>query len=416
MPRKRTSRIYWRNGRAWGDFRDYADVLRPGERAQVPLIPPGERYATTDPDVAARLAASRVQELEARRRGRALLGIERDTTLAEFAALHLEEKAKAGRVEPKQLRLAQRHLEAAIEFLGADRALSSISVRDVREFLAHLSRRKGRGGEPLSPNTLRNYLFSLSNLFRRAASEGYIPPGANPVAALLEKPKMRRDEARWLEIPDAALLLEAARLARGEMVAGIPGAMLYPLIATFLLTGGRRAEVCGLLVEDVSFDRRTVAFRPNAFRRLKSRTSRRVVPLWPQLEEILREYVFGGSHPPGRLLFPHPGPGPERMLAKLGEAFDELAKRAGLEPGTVRPHGLRHTYCAARLQTLDHGAPVSVWTVARELGHSSTELVERIYGHLGDVRHRAEVVEYRVEHYGRELGDRLAALRAHAMW
>ena len=26
MPRKRRSRIYWRSGRAWGDFRDYADV------------------------------------------------------------------------------------------------------------------------------------------------------------------------------------------------------------------------------------------------------------------------------------------------------------------------------------------------------------------------------------------------------
>ena len=55
----------------------------------------------------------------------------------------------------------------------------------------------------------------------------------------------------------------------------------------------------------------------------------------------------------------------------------------------------RHTYCAARLQTLDRGAPVSTYTVARELGHSSEAMVRRVYAHLGQVRHRSEVVEYR---------------------
>ncbi len=31
----------------------------------------------------------------------------------------------------------------------------------------------------------------------------------------------------------------------------------------------------------------------------------------------------------------------------------------------------------------------------RELGHSSIGLIEKTYGHLLNVRHRAEVVEYR---------------------
>jgi len=77
----------------------------------------------------------------------------------------------------------------------------------------------------------------------------------------------------------------------------------YPLIATFLLTGGRRAEVLGLEIEDVSFDRKTVTSRPNAWRRLKTTTSFRSIPLHPQLEQILRPYVFG-ERPPSRLLFP----------------------------------------------------------------------------------------------------------------
>ncbi len=39
-----------------------------------------------------------------------------------------------------------------------------------------------------------------------------------------------------------------------------------------------------------------------------------------------------------------------------------------------------------------------------------TSLVERVYGHLGSVRHRSEVVEYRVENHRNTLGERLAAL------
>jgi integrase len=84
--------------------------------------------------------------------------------------------------------------------------------------------------------------------------------------------------------------------------------------------------------------------------------------------------------------------------------------RAGWQAGDIRSRALRHTYCASRLQTLDAGAPVSLFTVAREMGHGGDSLVRRIYGHLGDVRHRAEAVEYRVEQHAAALGDRLAAL------
>lgn len=72
----------------------------------------------------------------------------------------------------------------------------------------------------------------------------------------------------------------------------------------------------------------------------------------------------------------------------------------------------RHSYCAARLQTLDRGAPVSEWTVGRELGHGGHTLVRRVYGHLGQIRHRAEVVEYRPEAFRVELAERLTALQS----
>jgi hypothetical protein len=53
---------------------------------------------------------------------------------------------------------------------------------------------------------------------------------------------------------------------------------------------------------------------------------------------------------------------------------------------------------------------VSLYTVSRELGHGSEEMVRRVYSHLGDVRHRSEVVEYRIEQHLDRLGDRLERL------
>lgn len=57
------------------------------------------------------------------------------------------------------------------------------------------------------------------------------------------------------------------------------------------------------------------------------------------------------------------------------------------------------------------GAPVSAFPVARELGHGGEAMVRKVYGHLGQVRHRTDVVEYRVEQHLAKLEARLTALR-----
>ena len=100
------------------------------------------------------------------------------------------------------------------------------------------------------------------------------------------------------------------------------------------------------------------------------------------------------------------------MIRDLRKAVNAIATRAGWQAGEITTKQFRHTYATARLQTLDRGAPVAPWTVARELGHSATAMVERTYGHMGQVRHRAEGVAYQVEDFRDALGDRLGALKA----
>lgn len=85
-----------------------------------------------------------------------------------------------------------------------------------------------------------------------------------------------------------------------------------------------------LVRDDVSFDRRIVAFRPNHWRRLKTEHSTRLVPLWPQLEAILRKYVFDVRVLlPATLLFPSFETGAEAMITDLRRLLDRIAKRAG---------------------------------------------------------------------------------------
>lgn len=439
MSKEPKQRIYVRQRsgtpRYYGDFRDYSDVGG-GREA---LIPDGEHRATSDPSIAETLAGRRLDELKEARATRVVTGVRRQEALESFGSFHLKRKAKAG-VSEKWLVAVEKQLKRAVAFFGKDRELTSIRPSDVRQWIDQLRETpNGRGvmcpecrtrGEieeskpvatcpecdegwrvgTLSEKTVRDHINSLSNLYRRAQSEEVVQPGYNPVAALIEKPSPSGNgDAEWLEHHEAALLLESARTYEPDSDAGGHD-FIYPLVATFLLTGGRKSEVLGLEVSDVSFDRKTVRFRPNEHRGLKTDSSNRSVPLWPQLEEILREHVFGGEAPRAGLLFPSPRT--DGMLTNVRKQLDSIGEQAGFEKGEIRTKMFRHTYCATRLQTLDHGHPVSPYTVSRELGHSSTTMVERVYSHLGEIRHRAEEVEYRVEDHEDELEDQLRTLRA----
>jgi hypothetical protein len=52
------------------------------------------------------------------------------------------------------------------------------------------------------------------------------------------------------------------------------------------------------------------------------------------------------------------------MIHKLDKPLDAVTEKVGWKAGEIRSKMFRHTYCAARLQTLDNGAPVSPYTVA----------------------------------------------------
>ena len=175
MPRKRATRIYWKRGRAYGDFRD----LGGGQEA---LRAPGEAYATTDADIAAELATQRVRELESKSRGRVILGTEGGMGLEEFAARHLLQKAELGEASPGWLAASEHFLKRAVDYFGAGRDLTTITPANLKDWMTYLGTvDSGRGGR-LSGGTIRHHLNTLSNLFGGAIEAGLMT--VNPVSQL----------------------------------------------------------------------------------------------------------------------------------------------------------------------------------------------------------------------------------------
>lgn len=176
----------------------------------------------------------------------------------------------------------------------------------------------GRGGSPVSPSAGRT-LVGLLTPTRRIV-------GAMAVTALWgmaqSSTASRRGRVRWAELYQGHVGFGAhLRLERSK---GTP-----------LAVAARGAAHPNLELDHVSLDRRTVTFRSNAWRRLKTHTSWRVMPMCPQLDEILRGYLFGPRlERSGRLLFPSFETGEEAMLVDVRKRIDRFAIRAGWKAGS----------------------------------------------------------------------------------
>lgn len=278
------SRLYERNGRFYADLRDFRDVIEEG-CAQEALIPEGESYATKDRETATRLMLARLDELRERRRNGGQKDV--DPPLREYAREFLRRREEMGTVRTSTLKGYERHLRRLVEFLEAEGGegvrLSQVTVEHLRRYW-RVRLKGGELGPAVKKSTLRTELVSLGTMFKTAMKGG--KASHNPVRELEKLPTPEPTEQEYLEVGEAARLIEAAR----EMVEddrSRAGPYFHPLVATFLLTGGRRREVFGLLRRDVDFAHEEVHFRRNEHRRLKRPSHQRVLPLWPQLKEIL---------------------------------------------------------------------------------------------------------------------------------
>lgn len=158
-----------------------------------------------------------------------------------------------------------------------------------------------------------------------------------------------------------------------------------------ILTGVRKAEMCGLRWSDIDFEDKIVHIRRNRLysstrgvyeKCPKTKSSKRDIPLPDALIEDLKEYMNWFEE------------ADENFRKKLDDYYLAVNPlREPINPNTVKcwlntiedrygmkhisPHGLRHTYCSL---LLSQGVPIQ--TVSKYMGHSNSTITLRVYSHF----------------------------------
>jgi integrase len=210
-------------------------------------------------------------------------------------------------------------------------------------------------GRKMSTGTIRKELEQVQAAVNFARENGLIT-----LAPVFWKPDPPPSKSRWLTGREAARLLRAAR--------GMKQACDYlPLfILLGLYTAARKEAILQLRWHQVDFKRGLIDYRPGQKSAIKGRA---VVPIPPRLmRELIRAKQRGSDI--GHVI-EHNG----KPLKNIKMGFAVAIERAGL-PG-VTPHTLRHTAISWQVQK---GTPLA--KVAKWAGHSTSVMIERVYGHL----------------------------------
>jgi len=258
----------------------------------------------------------------------------------------------------------------------AELELREISRSDVKQFIQKLL------GKKLTGKSVRNIINLLHVIFEHAIDEEIC--AANPAHKL--KINLPDDSEERVMPEKSDLLATLSELGKTPV--------LQALLATAVMLGLRRGELCGLQWSDVDFRKRTITVeralvrihqdRAGSFLHLqwvgtkafaltapKSKKSRRVIGMPEQLKEILRglreSTCTDESNP---YVFQNGSGGPLDM-DEIADVLTAAQDRAGVKQRFTL-HGVRHFFASAK-----HKAGATLVEVCGLLGHASVTTTAR---------------------------------------
>jgi integrase/recombinase XerD len=260
---------------------------------------------------------------------------------------------------------AYRHdIESLAGFLAA-RAID-LAGADEAALHAYFAAPEAAG---LAPRSLARRVSAVRQLYKFLVVDGIRQD--DPTVGL-ETPRLGRPLPKLLSEGEVAALLAAARDWPGA-----EGTRLTCLLELLYATGLRISELATLPLAVVQRTPRFLTVRGKGGRE-------RVVPLGEPARQALARYLAcrGGFAPGGRpspWLFPSRGDSGHLTRQRCGQLLKMLAIRAGLDPGRLSPHVLRHAFAS---HLVDRGADLR--SVQQMLGHADIATTQ-IYTHvLGD--------------------------------
>jgi integrase/recombinase XerD len=279
----------------------------------------------------------------------------RDPDLDGFLAL------LATRRSPRTVDAYRRDLLDLQRRLG--RPVASAGTDELNSYLAQLR------ADGLSPATISRRISAARSFF---AHQVMLGARADNPAAEVEPPRRRPKLPRTLSPREAERLIEAAA---GTTPRALRDAALVELLYG---AGLRVSEAVGLERAGVDLDERLVRCTGKG-------DKQRVVPIGRSAADALRRYLSRGRpyldrrHRPELFLNAQGG-----ALTRAGAflILRRLAEKAGLEPGRIHPHLLRHSFAT---HLLEGGADLR--SVQEMLGHADLATTE-LYTHVTDKRRR----------------------------
>ena len=240
--------------------------------------------------------------------------------------------------------------------------------------------------EGLAQSTRARRLSAIRQLYRFAFSEGW--RGDDPAAALRGPGKRRTLPATLGHGEVDALLAAAEAHGRTEDDRARTRCLMQLLYAT----GMRVSELVSLPAEAARGDPRMLLVRGKGGRE-------RMVPLSPGARAALSDWLArrdaaeaeaarAARRAPSRFLFPSRGKAGHLTRHRFWGIVKELCLAAGIDPGTVSPHTLRHAFAT---HLLEGGADLRA--IQTLLGHADLSTTE-IYTHVLDARLRALVLTH----------------------
>jgi integrase/recombinase XerD len=275
-------------------------------------------------------------------------------------------------------------VEGFLALLAARRAPRTVDAyrRDLTDLAAYLATSPATAGrEQLEGwlSDLRGRGQAPASIARRAAAarsfyRHLVALGlrADNPAAEIDLPRRRNRLPRTLSLSEVERLIDAAN-------GTTPRSLRDRALVELLYGGGLRVG------EAVSLERGGVDLEGRLVRCVGKGDKERVVPLGRQAVEALRRYLARGRpyldrrHRPELFLNAQGG-----ALTRAGAflILRRLAAKAGLEPTTVHPHLLRHSFAT---HLLEGGADLR--SVQEMLGHADLGTTE-LYTHVSDRRRR----------------------------
>jgi integrase/recombinase XerD len=251
-------------------------------------------------------------------------------------------------------------------------ALSRAGTDDVRAFLSA----EAQAGA--SPRTAARRLSTLRQFFRFLFAEGdrHDDPtlGINP-------PRRGRPLPKYLSEEEVSQLLTA-----GAQDQSPEGRRMTALLEVLYAAGLRVSELVGLPLSGLARDKRVLIVRGKGGKeRLVPLTQAAIVALecYLPVRDRFLATARGRRWPAASpWLFPSRGRQGHLTRVRFGQLLKALAVDAGLDPGRVSPHVLRHSFAS---HLLAHGADLR--SVQQMRGHADISTTQ-IYTHVLEDRLR----------------------------